>query len=378
MESDGSGSGIVYVGYTFKVPTPPPLPPLRYVPDLPDATPLRCSDSISDDTFLPLIPNTTAMSNAPRRTWGPPPPSYQAVAHEEAGLVNERTPLRKDQTPDKRNWLRRLAFILIAALLMGHVVSDYTNTNRTDVQDRLRRREDADRAKRIRDEDIRRKFGQQQEDRERRAAQEEKNRRWKVEREREERAIQAKSITVAHREEVVQAKEDAILADEERRKHAGLIWWDLTAEKRCLAYEKRMYHAELLNVPAREDAQDWCMQTSIEIHGITYDHPELCTREWVDGVAKTIGHWTVSSNEPTCKTWWGNHQKKECYGSHKRRVEARLFNHQEPWDNWAEICFSTPAEFAWQKFDHPDTCENKGGWGIFASWFIDVDEKECP
>ncbi len=112
-------------------------------------------------------------------------------------------------------------------------------------------------------------------------------------------------------------------------KRAGLVWWDLTAEKRCLGYGKRMYHAELLNVPAREDAQAWCMKTSIDIHGITYDHPELCTRELVvgfhvrsliarahlfvlnqDGAVKTIGHWTVSSNEPTCKTWWGNHQKK--------------------------------------------------------------------
>ncbi len=36
-----------------------------------------------------------------------------------------------------------------------------------------------------------------------------------------------------------------------------------------------------------------------------------------------------------------------------------MFNHQEPWDNWAEMCFSTPSEFAWKSFAHPDTCENK-------------------
>ncbi|PBK66761.1 hypothetical protein ARMSODRAFT_1021185 [Armillaria solidipes] len=317
-------------------------------------------------------------SSQVRRSWSPPPPSYRTVPNEEAGLVDERTPLIPERTTDKRwGWPQILAYILIAALLACHVVSDYTNTNRTDVQDRMRRREDADRAKRIKYEDLRRKFAQQQEDRERRAAHEEEDRKWKVEREREERMIQAMSIAVAHREEVVRAKEDAIEADEERRKRAGLVWWDLTAEKRCLGYEKRMYHAELLNVPAREDAQTWCMRTSIDIHGITYDHPELCTHELVDGAVKIIGHWTVSSNEPTCKTWWGNHQKKDCYGSHKRRVEARLFNHQEPWDNWAEMCFSTPSDFAWQSFDHPDTCENKGGDGIIASWFIDVDENEC-
>ncbi len=72
-----------------------------------------------------------------------------------------------------------------------------------------------------------------------------------------------------------------------------------------------------------------------------------------------------------------------------------MFNHQEPWDNWAEMCFSTPADFALQRFEHPDTCENKvrrrtvprgdctltflqGRNGIIASWFIDVDERECP
>ncbi|SJL17484.1 uncharacterized protein ARMOST_21036 [Armillaria ostoyae] len=300
-------------------------------------------------------------SSRVRRSWSPPPPSYRTVPNEEAGLVDEHTPLMQERTTDKRwGWPKILAYILIAALLACHVISDYTNTNRTDVQDRMRRREDADRVKRIRDEDLRRKFAQQQEDRERRVAHEDEDRKWKVEREREERTIQARSIAVAHREEVVRAKEDEILADEERRKRAGLVWWDLTAEKRCLEYEKRMYHAELLNVPAREDAQAWCMKTSIDIHGITYDHPERCTHEVVDGAVKTIGHWT------------------DCYGSHKRRVEARLFNHQEPWDNWAEMCFSTPTDFAWQRFEHPDTCENKGRDGIIASWFIDVDERECP
>ncbi|KAK0488427.1 hypothetical protein IW261DRAFT_1602358 [Armillaria novae-zelandiae] len=241
-------------------------------------------------------------------------------------LLNERSLLKQEQT-HRGSWLRLLAFILIAALFVHHVVGDYTNMNRTDVQ---------------------------------------------------ERTLQAKSIDLAHREEAVQAKEDAIRADEERRKRAGLIWWNLTQEKRCLGYEKRMYHAELLHLPADEDAQAWCMRTSVDIHGITYDHPERCTHEAADGTVKTIGHWTVSSNEPTCKTWWGNYQKKDCYGSHKRRVEAKMFNHQEPWDNWADMCFSTPAEFASQKFEHPDTCENKGKGGIIASWFINVDERECP
>ncbi|KAK0444671.1 hypothetical protein EV421DRAFT_1902742 [Armillaria borealis] len=91
-----------------------------------------------------------------------------------------------------------------------------------------------------------------------------------------------------------------------------------------------------------------------------------------------VGHWTVTSNEPTCKTWWGDHKKKGCYGSRKMRIEAHLFNHQAPWDNWAEMCFSTPSEFDRKSLAHPDTCENNGMFGTAGSWFIDVDESECP
>ncbi|KAK0431987.1 hypothetical protein EV421DRAFT_1742696 [Armillaria borealis] len=285
-----------------------------------------------------------------------PPPSYRSSPNDETARVDERTPLKVhiQATPTKRLRII-LGLIFIVAFLAFHIVSDYTNTHRTDFQDRMRRREDAERAKRFKDEDEQRKHAHQQEDRERRAAHQEEDQR-----------------------KLSGPKRMQSMADEERRKRAGLVWWDLTPEKRCVGYEKRMYHAELLNVPAEEDAQSWCMRTSIDIHGITYDHPELCTHEVVDGAVKTIGHWTVSSNEPTCKTWWGNHQKKDCYGSHKRRVDAKMFNHQEPWDNWAEMCFSTPSQFAWQAFAHPDTCENKGKEGIVGSWFIDVDENECP
>ncbi len=67
--------------------------------------------------------------------------------------------------------------------------------------------------------------------------------------------------------------------DEERRKRAGLVWQDLTAEKRCLSYEKRMYQAKVMNIPYGEDAQSWCMKTAIDIHEVTYDHPDFCTKD---------------------------------------------------------------------------------------------------
>ncbi|KAK0207311.1 hypothetical protein IW262DRAFT_657680 [Armillaria fumosa] len=308
--------------------------------------------------------------------------------------------------------------LLLLMAFIWHCVDDYSNTHRTDVQDRIRHREELDRLKRIEHEDTQRKLAQerededrrlafeekkewmegqrerqnraiareeaqrkwnhQQEDEQRRLAHEEEDKRRKVRQEREDRIIRARESAVARREQTIQAKEDALREDEERRKRARLTWQDLTPEQRCLSYEKRMYHAKLINIPNEEDAQSWCMKTAIDIHGVTYDHPDFCTKEMQDDAVNIVGHWTVTSNEPTCKTWWGNHEKRGCYTSRKMRVEAHMFNHQPPWDNWAEMCFSTPSEFAGKSFAHPDACDHKGIFGIAGTWFIDVDESECP
>ncbi|SJL17537.1 uncharacterized protein ARMOST_21089 [Armillaria ostoyae] len=406
--------------------------------------------------------------------WSSPPPLYSTFPGPDnrpgTDPSNERTPLNSQTTrrPKCSYTLKVMIGLLLFIAFTWHCVNDYSNTHRTDVQERIRHREELDRLKRIEHEDTQRKLAheredeerrlafeeekqwmkeqrakqdraiareeaqrklaheeeddkrrkqreredkaiedeearrkeahrqedeqrkrdQSQEDEQRRRAHEEEDKRRKAEMERKDRTIRARESQVACREQNVQAKENAMREDEERRKRAGLIWQDLTQEKRCLSYEKRMYHAKLINIPYGEDAQSWCMKTAIDIHGVTYDHPDFCTKErqaclfyfskGIDGAVSIVGHWTVASNEPTCKTWWGNHEKKGCYGSRRMRVEAHMFNHQEPWDNWAEMCFSTPSEFASKSFAHPDTCENKGKYGIAGTWFIDVDEGECP
>ncbi|PBK81448.1 hypothetical protein ARMGADRAFT_1091334 [Armillaria gallica] len=370
-----------------------------------------------------------------------PPPLYSTFPGPDnrpgTGPSNERTPLMNPQTTKRHReclyTLKVMMGILLLLVLLTasiwHFVDDYYNTHRTDVQERNRLRriehEDAQRNlvhkqvdeerrsafeeekqwlkeqrqrqerafareeerrklahekeddkrrkqrdredKAIKDEEARRKSAHKQEDEQRMA-----------EKEREDRIIRAREIIVARREQTIEAKENAMREDEERRKRAALTWQDLIPEKRCLSYEERMYQAKLINIPYGEDAQNWCMKTAIDIHGVTFDHPEFCTEERQDGAVSIVGHWTVTSNEPTCKTWWGNHEKKGCSGSRKMRVEAFMFNHQEPWDNWAEMCFSTPSEFARKSFAHPDTCENRGKYGIAGTWFIDVDESECP
>ncbi|KAK0238342.1 hypothetical protein EDD85DRAFT_826443 [Armillaria nabsnona] len=290
------------------------------------------------------------------------------LAHEEEDDTRRKQREREDKAIELEEARRKLA----------HRQEEEQRRLSHEKEDRKWREETAEREKEIEREEAQRKWDHWQEDEQRRLGHEEEDKRRKAEKEREDRIIRARESLVARREQTIQAKEDAMREDEEHRKRAGLIWQDLTPEKRCLSYEKRMYQAKLMNIPYGEDAQSWCMKTAIDIHGVTYDHPDFCTKERQDGAVSIVGHWTVTSNEPTCKTWWGNHEKKGCYGSRKMRVEAHMFNHQEPWDNWAEMCFSTPSEFGWKSSAHPDTCENKGKYGIAGTWFIDVDETECP
>jgi len=43
-----------------------------------------------------------------------------------------------------------------------------------------------------------------------------------------------------------------------------------------------------------------------------------------------------------------------------QRYDARLENLRDK-DNWEEMCSTTPADFAWHHFDHPDSCEDRVG-----------------
>ncbi|KAF8891431.1 hypothetical protein CPB85DRAFT_1230889 [Mucidula mucida] len=138
--------------------------------------------------------------------------------------------------------------------------------------------------------------------------------------------------------------------DEEHRQRSGLVWDNLKADQGCLSFASRRYTAELVNVPTDPDVDGlkWCMETQIEIHGAMYEHPRRCD--------KIIAEWITHSNEPTCRTFWDHHTKKGCNGNHKRIFEAKLENHQPPWDNWQEMCVSTPSHFNYGHHDHPDIC----------------------
>ncbi|KAH8800527.1 hypothetical protein DL96DRAFT_1635990, partial [Flagelloscypha sp. PMI_526] len=57
---------------------------------------------------------------------------------------------------------------------------------------------------------------------------------------------------------------------------ADLRWIDLTPEKKCMSYEKRMYTAKLAHVPGYTSGDKWCWNVPITIHEDVYDRPVWC------------------------------------------------------------------------------------------------------
>ncbi|KAF8906408.1 hypothetical protein CPB85DRAFT_877149 [Mucidula mucida] len=197
---------------------------------------------------------------------------------------------------------------------------------------------------------------------------------WQAEDKRRRTAWNVRDAQVFAREQAIRRKEDAMWRDEQHRKRSRLFWESLTPDHRCLSFESRKYTAELANIPTEPDvdALKWCMETEINIRGESYAHPRRCVREG----GKIIAEWITHANEPTCRTYWDQHVKKECHGYHKRIVEAKLENHQQPWDNWEDMCYSTPSHFNFAHYDHPDICFETAHDGIFGRWFVADDE--CP
>ncbi|KAK0492959.1 hypothetical protein EDD18DRAFT_442398 [Armillaria luteobubalina] len=163
--------------------------------------------------------------------------------------------------------------------------------------------------------------------------------------------------------------------------HDSLSWAHLTPSERCLRFGTREYSAQLMGVPTGEDGLRWCKDKTIIIHSFNIGKPEYCTVD-VDESAPTnhriLGHWTVDFKEPSCKTLWENFQDKGCVanGSKTHRVEAHMGNHQPPWDNWREMCSTTPADYGGHHFDQPSSCDHRGIFGgIWGVWF--VEDESC-
>ncbi|PBK61539.1 hypothetical protein ARMSODRAFT_964922, partial [Armillaria solidipes] len=137
----------------------------------------------------------------------------------------------------------------------------------------------------------------------------------------------------------------------------GLTWTEITPSNRCLHYSTREYSALLRGVPSDKDGLKWCKMKEITIHRIEFKNPAHLV----------YGHWIVGSNEPRCMTTWEDFRDKarlflfslgcSAKGSKYRRIEAQMGNHQPLWDNWREMCSTTPADYEGHHFDRPDSCE---------------------
>ncbi|PBK84910.1 hypothetical protein ARMGADRAFT_942671, partial [Armillaria gallica] len=139
----------------------------------------------------------------------------------------------------------------------------------------------------------------------------------------------------------------------------GLTWTELTASNRCLRYSTREYSALLRGVLNNDDGLQWCKEKEIIIHGIDFKKPTHCT---IDGTTRVYGHWIVKSNEPRCLTTWEDFRDKAPHtfppiSCISKRIEAQMGNHQPLWDNWREMCSTTPADYEGHHFDRPDSCE---------------------
>lgn len=125
---------------------------------------------------------------------------------------------------------------------------------------------------------------------------------WEIEIERQERylgeqrrSLNARVVALDHREHVLdekavtiqrerdewdterRRKNDEERRDKERKERIDLKWAGLTADAKCLSYGSRNYWARLENLPLDVDRHAWCMGTSIDIHGVSYQRPNACT-----------------------------------------------------------------------------------------------------
>ncbi|PBK84929.1 hypothetical protein ARMGADRAFT_1088079 [Armillaria gallica] len=60
-------------------------------------------------------------------------------------------------------------------------------------------------------------------------------------------------------------------------------------------------------------------------------------------------------------------------GSHYRRIEVHMGNHQPPWNNWWEMCSTTPADYGGNHFNLLDSHNWSFFGGVTGVWFIKDD-----
>jgi len=176
------------------------------------------------------------------------------------------------------------------------------------------------------------------------------------------------------RQEQERLREEEWQREEEHRERLGL-YWGMPEAMQCTAYNTRDYKARLMNtVPYRYNWLKPCEEIPIVIHNRSI----LTTRceTYQNGLGEVYGHWRVDFDEPLCAPYWDQFKDKGCIaeGSHRRRIEAHLENIHQGEDG-EKLCASRPHDFYGRHFDHPDSCANWEGHGIFGIW--DIEDPNC-
>jgi hypothetical protein len=160
--------------------------------------------------------------------------------------------------------------------------------------------------------------------------------------------------------------------EEEKRKRDAISWSNLTPANQCLRYDTREYTATLSNVPLSYDARDECAQKVAYLNG-KWVTPSYCGAQ--GQCSSVVGHWIMNENEPACQTVWAGPWDKGCQSPGVRHYHTILDN-MLSWDNWHEMCMTTPGISINGEFHpSPTKCETWQGkvWGV---WFI--NDSRCP
>ncbi|KAF7775838.1 hypothetical protein Agabi119p4_4231 [Agaricus bisporus var. burnettii] len=154
----------------------------------------------------------------------------------------------------------------------------------------------------------------------------------------------------------------------------GLYWDELQRSTHCTAFGTRRYSARLRNVSFWMNRTRACLETPVQIHGITVPSPDECEVDWLLGRVK--GFWNVNFKENDCSPVWGNFADKGCInrGSHQRLFRARLWNIKKG-ENNLRLCGTAPAYVAGISRARPDSCEDQGFWGTYGTWV--VEDPKC-
>ncbi|KAF9046666.1 hypothetical protein BJ165DRAFT_1527740 [Panaeolus papilionaceus] len=152
----------------------------------------------------------------------------------------------------------------------------------------------------------------------------------------------------------------------EQRKLDAISWKPLIPANKCLQYNTREYTSILSNVPLAFDAREVCAQKTVDLHGEQVA-PTYCGGEGQCGVV--AGHWIASKDEPSCQTVWAGPWDKGCQSPGTRHYHTYLEN-MLSWDNWHEMCMTTPGVDIRGVYHHsPNKCDSWNGrfWGV---WFV--------